>query len=702
MEATLDRGLLEDGTSGSSAAAATTCEERSRAAQAGLGGGRQRLIAQLLAAGLGCALCFYGGSSGGLRKGPGLALDSLSPEQVAGAEGAALLASGDNVWHPGKRPAWQGQAFETRVDFLMPYMDFAEDIYIHADEPRGLMRLSYYNGANTFYTNVSGSSWQIIPVVRRLTCLQMLNVTKLEKVIPDMDVFIKEGTMKLVDLHSLIGKHTLGYEFTMETKPKHVAKDSDSKFFPPDNERGTLYAGVYKFYVDPAEGGKPVQLSFKGHNGLFLTGHKDEYTIVYKAFYARPEGIDNSFFSPPQGMPCAKFQNPTGPVMQQRPHRDFAMAFPGALGDRHRSEVLTELWGHLNKTCTSVADCASREHLSLHNFRLVHAMNRRGRGYQLGINHMIDWTPEEMKALLGRRKVQPTQLEAMPPMSCLVYQGPGDDWKNAKEVPKHIDYRENGLAGPVRDQGTCGCCWAMGAIAMLEGQLAKATGKVTALSEQHLMDCTWSFGNLACDGGEDLFALDWAIQRNRGHVATKSTYGRFLSQDGFCHFDESRGVNSNNGLANIAEPQPGAQNDMEFVTLRSCWALQLYPDLTKIPTPQHPMHTSEEANKRLAITLSEIGPLSISINAGLFEFGYYASGVYDSPLCKGTVTDLDHTVLLVGHGYDEESGQDYWLVRNSWSTWWGEAGYIRIAKKDNTCGVTTSPTFALLEGSLSF
>ena len=63
--------------------------------------------------------------------------------------------------------------------------------------------------------------------------------------------------------------------------------------------------------------------------------------------------------------------------------------------------------------------------------------------------------------------------------------------------------------------------------------------------------------------------------------------------------------------------------------------------------------------------------------------------------CSGNkAEDLDHAVLAVGYGY--LYGQGYWLVKNSWSTYWGNAGYVLMSQRNNNCGVATNPTFVLL------
>lgn len=65
---------------------------------------------------------------------------------------------------------------------------------------------------------------------------------------------------------------------------------------------------------------------------------------------------------------------------------------------------------------------------------------------------------------------------------------------------------------------------------------------------------------------------------------------------------------------------------------------------------------------------------------------FFHSGVYH---CKHHHFNMNHAVLLVGYGTDEEFG-DYWLVKNSWGAEWGEKGYFRIARnRGNTCGIAS-------------
>jgi cathepsin L len=86
-------------------------------------------------------------------------------------------------------------------------------------------------------------------------------------------------------------------------------------------------------------------------------------------------------------------------------------------------------------------------------------------------------------------------------------------------------------------------------------------------------------------------------------------------------------------------------------------------------------------------------PVSIAIEADTKYFQSYSSGVLTSTSCG---QNLDHGVLIVGYG--TENGIKYWLVKNSWSTSWGDQGYVKIARSDSTndkgiCGIAMQPSF---------
>ena len=76
------------------------------------------------------------------------------------------------------------------------------------------------------------------------------------------------------------------------------------------------------------------------------------------------------------------------------------------------------------------------------------------------------------------------------------------------------------------------------------------------------------------------------------------------------------------------------------------------------------------------------GPVSVAINAG--PIMSYKSGVFNDT-CEDY---LDHGVTVVGYGTDPNTTLDYWLVKNSWGTDWGDNGYFRIARGRNLCGIS--------------
>mgnify|MGYP001356697498 CR=1 FL=1 len=70
---------------------------------------------------------------------------------------------------------------------------------------------------------------------------------------------------------------------------------------------------------------------------------------------------------------------------------------------------------------------------------------------------------------------------------------------NSGPLPLNVDWRKQGAVTPVKNQGSCGACWAFAAIGALESDATYWTGSEVLLSEQNLIDCTSSYGNLVSD-----------------------------------------------------------------------------------------------------------------------------------------------------------------------------------------------------------
>ena len=84
---------------------------------------------------------------------------------------------------------------------------------------------------------------------------------------------------------------------------------------------------------------------------------------------------------------------------------------------------------------------------------------------------------------------------------------------------------------------------------------------------------------------------------------------------------------------------------------------------------------------RMIEAILKYGPLIAYVSASSPYFQMYASGVLDDLTCKSY--GIDHVVLIVGFGFDNASNKDYWIIKNSWDTDWGEVSlvYVRYYSK---------------------
>jgi cathepsin F len=206
-------------------------------------------------------------------------------------------------------------------------------------------------------------------------------------------------------------------------------------------------------------------------------------------------------------------------------------------------------------------------------------------------------------------------------------------------LPLNFDWRAYGIVGTVRNQGSCGSCWSFSSVCVLEGRYAMKYGVLENFSEQQLINCdTYDNG---CNGG---------------NAGSAFYYLQYFSA----------------GLIR--------ETDMPYAGYQYTCNTSNKTPIAKVSSYLNAGTTDENYIQSM---LYAYGPLSASMNANYLQ--YYRSGIIDMSASTCNPLTLNHAVNIVGWGV--ENGVNFWIVRNSWGSSWGESGYFRIARGKGTCGI---------------
>lgn len=205
-------------------------------------------------------------------------------------------------------------------------------------------------------------------------------------------------------------------------------------------------------------------------------------------------------------------------------------------------------------------------------------------------------------------------------------------------------------------QDECNSCWAFSTTGTIEGQHFRKTGHLVSLSEQNLIDGVKSNGSgshTKCEAHSKHDAFEY-IQHNNG-IATERSYP-YRGSGGSCKYNVDSLSSKIRGYNRI-----------------------------------------QEGDERiLQEAIAFIGPISICVDASHDSFPNYSNGIYHEPNFSSNDDDLNHAVLVVGYGIDEND-REFYIVENSLGLDWGEDGYMRLARnRKNHCGVGTEGTYPLV------
>ncbi|CDW87137.1 UNKNOWN [Stylonychia lemnae] len=325
------------------------------------------------------------------------------------------------------------------------------------------------------------------------------------------------------------------------------------------------------------------------------------------------------------------------------------------------------------------------------NQKVIDKYNAKNNGVQLGLNKFFDMDINAFKAqYLGKKKVSSAiikkakddanslSLAALKAAAASTQPTPKPDKRNLQwffmkttqtTTPKppsvSTDYRGDSVGSfdwrsynkitTPKDQLGCGSCYAFSSIGAMESLLLiknQSLFQGINLSEQQIVDCTIPQGNEGCLGGYELSVYQYT---SRTGIATENNYP-YIGKKQIC---KRTGWIKTNSFQYY-------ESNLSAVTIRKIIAKQ---------------------------------PASIGICSSDRQFMLYKSGIFMNTESYKCCVDVDHAVLLIGWGKDKTYG-NYWIIKNSWGTGWGEGGYMRIQMIEDTyeqtCGIGYDLTHPLI------
>ncbi|PKA46944.1 Oryzain alpha chain [Apostasia shenzhenica] len=314
----------------------------------------------------------------------------------------------------------------------------------------------------------------------------------------------------------------------------------------------------------------------------------------------------------------------------------FLFFFPASCSSSPAAAANTDIfesWCRRHgKSYASEAEKLARFHVFEGNRAFVESHNAGNSSYSLDLNAFADLSVHEFRTSRLGLGLGLRLSDSAVGGGHTVFQA------SDSSVPDAIDWRQKGAVTQVKDQGSCGACWAFSATGAIEGINKISTGSLVSLSEQELVDCDQTY-NTGCSGGLMDYAYKWVVQ-NHG-IDTEQDYSY----------------------------RSGERNCIKNKLNHRVVTIDGYADI-----PPN--------NEKLLLQAVASQPVSVGICGSEREFQLYSKGIFTGP-CS---TALDHAVLIVGYG--SENGHDYWILKNSWGTSWGMDGFMyMIRNRGNPLGV---------------